>query len=310
MFKPLSILTPRKPRPTAPALPLAGQLVLLLACALPLLWFAIAIGLQRLHDQSLADGRKETENLGRLFAEETRFALHTADLALLDLRERWSGDAQDFAARVRARQAWLDKHVGFEVGITDSRGMLIFTSAARLAAPIDLSGREHFLAQREAGGDHLFIGKPLVSPVSQRWSIPFSRRLTDVRGRFAGVSVLAAVPEYFTRFSQAADLGPGSSLALLRASGELLLRSPGTPGESDRPGQGRTRLACRYHGKRFFPALFPALTASSATMPGTCCPTTAWWRALPAARMSCLLRISGNGRFTFWPAPAYRYCWP
>ncbi len=204
-----------------------GQLAVFLGCVLPLLWLFVALGLQRLHDQTIADGRKEAENLVRVFAEETRFAVHAVDLTLIDLRERWRGDPQAFAAQVRARQVYLEKEVAFQVGIIDSRGMLVFSSADPLAGRIDLSDREHFRAHRDGAGDMLFVSKPVVGRISQRWSIQFARPLTDAHGRFAGVIVVSVAPDYFTRFSQAIDLGPGAAIVLARPDGELLARSPG-----------------------------------------------------------------------------------
>ena len=221
-------------------LPLGGQLGIFLGCVLPLLWLFIALGLQRLHDQTVADGRKDAEILAHAFAEETRLAVHAVDLTLIDLREHWQGEPQNFAARVRTRQAYLEKDVAFQVGIIDVHGRLVFSSADSRTQPIDLSDRQHFRVHSAGGGDALFVSPPVVGRVSQRWSIQFTRPLADVRGHFAGVIVLSVVPDYFTRFSQAIDLGRGASIALLRSSGELLARAPNPPrdlGEtpSDRP---------------------------------------------------------------------------
>ncbi|MGB6054772.1 MAG: EAL domain-containing protein [Burkholderiaceae bacterium] len=197
-----------------------------MVCILPLLWLGIFLGLQHIRDQTLADAQKDTENLARAFAEETRLAVHAVDLTLIDLREHWRDDPSYFAAQVRGRQSYLEKDVAFQVGIIDARGKLVFSSAASTADAIDLSDREHFRVPRERGVDALFISRPVIGRVTQRWSIQFARPLTDGHGGFAGVIVLSVAPDYFTRFSHEVDLGPGAAIAMLRRNGELLARAP------------------------------------------------------------------------------------
>lgn len=207
-------------------LPLAVQLAVILGCLLPLLWLSIIGYLQHIHDQTLKEGQKDAENLVRVFAEEVRSSVHAIDLTLVDLRERWQEEPQSFGARVRSRQAYLQKDVAFQIAIIDRAGKLVFSSVDGQIKPVDLSDREHFRAHRAGSSDVLFISKPVFGRVSQRWSIQFTRPLIDSYGQFAGVIVLSVAPDYFTRFSQTIDLGSGGSIALIRSSGEVLARSP------------------------------------------------------------------------------------
>jgi diguanylate cyclase (GGDEF)-like protein/PAS domain S-box-containing protein len=207
-------------------LPLFGQLAIFLGCVLPLLWLCIALFLQHLHDRTIKESEKETGNLVRVFAEEVNSSINAIDLTLLDLRERWQEEPQNFAAKVQLRQRYLEKEIAFQVGIIDAGGMLVYSNADPHAKGVNLGDREHFRAHGDDSADLLFISKPVFGRVSQRWSIQFTRPVFDRQGRFDGVIVLSVAPDYFTRFSKTIDLGANSVFALLRTSGEMLARSP------------------------------------------------------------------------------------
>ncbi|KRB79533.1 EAL domain-containing protein [Noviherbaspirillum sp. Root189] len=209
-------------------LPLLGQLAIFFSCVLSLLWLLIFVFLQNLHDRSLQDVQKDTANLVRVFAEEVHSSVGAIDLTLIDLREWWKEDSQDFANKVRLHQSHLEKNVAFQVSIINPSGMLVFSSADPNSKTFNLSDREHFLAHRNntQGGDVLFISEPVLGRVSQRWSIQFTRSLLDVHGKFAGVIVLSVSPDYFTRFSRTIGLGSRDMVALIRADGKILARAP------------------------------------------------------------------------------------
>jgi diguanylate cyclase (GGDEF)-like protein/PAS domain S-box-containing protein len=206
-------------------LALPWQLAVYLACVLPLLWLSIVLLLQQLHDRTLEEARKDASNLVSGLSEEVHSSVHAIDLTLLDLRERWQEEPQSFSTKVRSRQAHLEEDVAFQVGILSAQGMLLYSSADPNAKVRDFSDREHFRVHADAR-DTLFISKPVFGRVSQRWSLQFTRRLADAQGAFAGVIVLSVAPEHFMRFSRQIDLGKHGAIALSRASGQILARSP------------------------------------------------------------------------------------
>lgn len=210
-------------------LPFSGQLVIFLSCSLALLWLTIAVLLQHVHNRVLNESRKESENLIRVFVEEVRSSVHAIDLTLIDLRDRWQDEPHNFAEKVSSRQAYLEKEVAFQIAIINAKGMLAFSSADPNAKAVDLSDREHFRAHSDGTRDALFISKPVLGRVSQRWSIQFTRPLISPHGQFIGVIVLSVSPDYFTRFSQTIDLGTGGVIGLVRSGGEILARSPAPP---------------------------------------------------------------------------------
>lgn len=212
--------------PVLSRLPLPAQFGIFLICTLSLLWGLITFDLHRMQEQILANNALRIQNLVRAFAEEVKSSVNSIDLTLIDLRDRWQSGMPDFAETVRRRQAYLEQDVGFQVAIIDAKGKLVFSSTDPQAEKVDLSDREHFLVHRDHPEDQLFISKPVLGRVSHRWSIQFTRPLSDDAGRFAGVIVLSVSPDFFSRFYQTIDLGEGSLITLVHASGEILARSP------------------------------------------------------------------------------------
>jgi PAS domain S-box-containing protein len=208
-------------------LPLPLQLVLLLGCLLPILWSLIFFDLHRLHEQTRSLSRAHVDNLARAFAEEVKSSISSIDLTLVELRDEWQGGYNDFSQAVRRRQTYLEKDIGFQVAIINAAGLLVYSSVDVQPSSMNLGDREHFKAHRGlAFGDRLFISKPVLGRVSQRWSIQFTRPLIDASGNFSGVIVLSVSPDYFSRFYTTIDLGKDSSITLARTSGEVLAQSP------------------------------------------------------------------------------------
>jgi diguanylate cyclase (GGDEF)-like protein/PAS domain S-box-containing protein len=176
-------------------------------------------------DETLSGASKESANLARVFAEEVDSSVNAIDLTLIDLRERWLEEPHSFDAKVRGRQAYLEKRVAFQVAIIGADGSLIYSSVDPSARRIDLSDREHFRTHL-GGADKLFVSRPVTGRVSGRGTIQFTRPLMGAGNRFSGVIVLSVAPEYFTRISRKIHLGARSSITLIGADGAIVAREP------------------------------------------------------------------------------------
>ena len=78
--------------------------------------------------------------------------------------------------------------------------MLVQSNLAGTRGPVDLSDREHFRVHVGTGADALFISKPLLGRVSNRYSVQFTRRVVGLDGEFLGVVVASLDPSYLARF--------------------------------------------------------------------------------------------------------------
>lgn len=126
----------------------------------------LVVDLDRFEERHLAETRNELSNLSRVFAEEVHSSVHVIDLTLIDLRERWLADPQDFPALVLRRQALLQSNMAFQVAIINASGIMVFSSLDPGVVPLDLSDREHFQVHRDGKGDDLFTSKPVLGRVS------------------------------------------------------------------------------------------------------------------------------------------------
>jgi PAS domain S-box-containing protein len=208
-------------------LSLRTRACLILAILLALVWAFIAYDLHRVREMTEESSRVETDTLARAFAEEVNSSVNSVDHTLIDLRDQWrQRGAAAFAETVARRQVFLERDLSFNVSIVDVRGNLVYTSLPSSGETVNLSDREHIRIHRERGGDGLFISKPVVGRLSQRWTIQFTRPLAQHNGGYAGVIVISVPAEYFSRFYNTIDLGADSSIALVREGGEVVARSP------------------------------------------------------------------------------------
>lgn len=136
-------------------------------------------------DRSRAGYLREVENSTRFqaqaFAESAFSAIKRLDQMLLDLRTQWDGRPERFADQVKRRQQYM-ADMAFQVAVIDAEGWLAYSNLSVARERVFLGEREHFRAHL-AGGDRLFISKPIKGKVSGKWSIQFTRPIL-IEGRF------------------------------------------------------------------------------------------------------------------------------
>jgi diguanylate cyclase (GGDEF)-like protein len=122
------------------------------------------------------------------------------------------------------------------ITIIDPKGIMVAcTDVPRPTVRYDLSDREHFLVHLRSNADKLYVSAPLVSRVTGKRLVQFTRRLSDARGQFSGVIGVALDPDLFAR--QYADLnreqGGGFALfgddGIVRVATGTLARLAGAP---------------------------------------------------------------------------------
>jgi signal transduction histidine kinase len=190
-------------------------------------WAFITFDLDRLYKHTDKENHIRTSNLTHLYAEEVASSINLIDFVTRDLRDHWDGDSLEYAAFVQRRQVALDPSIAFHVSIVDDKGKLIFSNADWKLPDINVSDRESFMFHRKHRLDELHISAPTIGRTFNRWAVLFTRPLTTSPGSFKGLIAVAVSPEYFSRFHQRIDFGPGSSISLVRrADGKLIARYP------------------------------------------------------------------------------------
>jgi signal transduction histidine kinase/CheY-like chemotaxis protein len=206
---------------------------LLLGCVLLLIWGGIwlQVGQERAATERAAI--KETSNLALAFEENIIRSIAAIDQVLLIVRDSYARDPGRFdLARWVSDRPFINDQT-FQLSLIDASGMLVQSNLAGTRQPVDLSDREHFRVHVGARPDSLFISKPLLGRVSNRYSVQFTRRVIGLDGEFLGVVVASLDPSYLARFYESLQIG-GGFVMLVGLDGYVRAGRP-VPGLIGRP---------------------------------------------------------------------------
>ena len=160
-----------------------------------------------------------------------RSVISHMDTVLLHVRDGIQMPPQAIEKRVREEQHLFRGTIA-QTAFIDADGLLLYSSLAPVAGTVDLSDREHFRIHRDnPGTDRLFISRPVLGRVSNRWTLQFTRPvLSD--GQFAGVGVLSVPTTSFSDYYKQIDLGARGSIILVGMDGSIrALASKGHSGD-------------------------------------------------------------------------------
>lgn len=182
---------------------------------LAVVWFAT--WWQILSDRAAQqrDSMQEVTNLAIVFEQNVARTVGEIDRLLVHLREtQQTGTASGWSALISNRH--LADRQQIQIAVTDERGILIATSLGNLpSSPMDLSDREHVRTHLNSRVDRLFISKPVLGRVSNKWSVQLSRPFFLESGEVGGVMIVSLDPSYLARVYRSIDMGQESGLALI-----------------------------------------------------------------------------------------------
>lgn len=207
---------------------------LIIAAAVLFLAVVIGAAIKIDYDGAMERGVARADTEARLIAEHASLVFRLSNRAIertlsaigntplpqiADTPEKWSRFsyiAQDLAE-------------DGSIWIIDRDGNLVFTSATFAPPPLSFADREYFQAHAE--GDDYHIGRVQTGKLTGTPFFSVSRRI-ETAGTFAGVVLVTVRPNYFADFYASLDLGPKSSIAMLRNDGALLARAPAATEEA------------------------------------------------------------------------------
>ncbi|HEV8017787.1 MAG TPA: ATP-binding protein [Steroidobacteraceae bacterium] len=224
------------PREGARGRALRARVVLIVAVVCAAVWVSTLFDLARDRAATLAMAERQHDNVAGALAEQAARALQATDLILKEAA-RLDPDTGSLAADAAAVPDQLRRLMS---GVPQVRNLFLFDPARRMhlsSAPAgsasgDLSDRSYYIVQREQPGLGLFVSEPFISRVTGDPTFVLSRRLAGAG--FRGIAGAAVDVAYIRRFYSALDLGPGSTIELLRADGTTLVsrEHAGVPPES------------------------------------------------------------------------------
>ncbi|HEU5297111.1 MAG TPA: ATP-binding protein [Burkholderiaceae bacterium] len=182
-------------------------------------------------DERIEAATAQALTLTRALDEHVRRALSGVDVVLgivaADMVARGGVDGQvelDLHRELQRRVALLPQAASMFIYRSD---LQLHAGSGFYPVPrVDGTKLMHVNTHLNPASTTLLVGKPLMSPVAKRMTIPVTRRISGANGSLVGVVGAIIDPNHFDAFYRELDLPPGVGLALVRNTGELLFRFP------------------------------------------------------------------------------------
>ncbi len=189
------------------------------ALLIALLWSMTLLQLAAEKRIEIDGARRDAASMARLFAEHASRAIEAADQAVIYLGYRYQALGNKLDIQQELEMGFSQGNLYNLFSIIDARGDLVLSSKPFTA--VNLIEREHFQVHLKSNRGDLFISKPVLGLVSNKWSIQMTRRINQADGTFKGVVVVSMDPQYFTRMYDDVDVGQHGSVALVGNDGVI-----------------------------------------------------------------------------------------
>lgn len=200
---------------------------ILLACAfmLAMTWGTLAYLITRSRQSEIDTAYRNAAYTSHVFGEQVIRTVRSIDGLLSFVAFELQQDASPSRLKELADAGLMPTDVLVQVAFVDVQGRTVSTQAGPDPNRTDLADREHIRVQLDRKVSGLFISKPVLGRVSQKWSIQLTRRVEDAKGQTIGVLVASLDPFYFQRFWTGVASGEHQSVELIGADGVLRTRS-------------------------------------------------------------------------------------
>ncbi|MDB5509510.1 MAG: hypothetical protein JWL93_1979 [Hyphomicrobiales bacterium] len=184
----------------------------------------LSLYLRQQHDRTLENARVNAANLTRAFEQHIVRSIKSVDQALLFVRTQFEIDPRGFDIDSWASHDYYLSDLAVQMAVIGSDGMMLASNMAS-SGKVNLADREHFRVHVDAPGDELFISKPVLGRVSNRWTIQLTRKIRNPDGSFGGVLVASLDPDHLSRLYDSIDIGTGGAVTLVGTDGIIRARS-------------------------------------------------------------------------------------
>ncbi|MFZ6747735.1 ATP-binding protein [Undibacterium sp. Ren11W] len=180
-------------------------------------------------NEAIQTAQKDARNYARTIEEHTIRTLQTADQAALFVSEHYLELGLRFDLPAYMKSGIILGDILNQVSIVDQRGDLVLSNLPMKKT--SLSDREHIRVHMETDLGQLFVSKPVLGRISQKWSLQMTRRINNANGSFHGVAVVSVDPFYFSRFYEEINLGKHGTVTMFGEDGIVRARRDGKSAE-------------------------------------------------------------------------------
>ena len=118
--------------------------------------------------------------------------------------------------------------------VLDAKGDIVADAASSISRRGNFADQQYFRIHRDNVLAGVYVSQPFEDPLSNGApSIAMSRRLTDSRGAFDGILVIAVRLAYLQALFAEMDVGHEGVVTLLSTGGTVLMRQPSKNGKGD-----------------------------------------------------------------------------
>lgn len=241
-----------------------GTMPLVILAALLILVVIVAAGvlMSTLRDDGVKDRRRELDNLAMTLAEQTARAFQSLQIVQEDIIDHIQtqklSNREELAAQMGTQavhQLMHEKISGLPyldaITLIDDSGRLINFSRYWPIPAVNVADRDYFSSLSTMRGPPVFISEPVTNRSTGSVTIYLAHRFTTPEGAFLGLVLGAMEQSYFEHFYSTIRLGNEGLIALVRADGAVLARSPAGTGAAPSGDAVRERVARLLFGPGF-----------------------------------------------------------
>jgi diguanylate cyclase (GGDEF)-like protein/PAS domain S-box-containing protein len=192
-----------------------------------IIWGGIYFLAHQEHERAYWDAARQGNNLTRVLEQYVRHVVRETDSQLLALRRSYQKDSEHFDITRWVADTQSQGNLTLLFGIIGADGFVKRSSIGTPPSTLYVGDRAHFIFQRDASTDQLYISTPVTGHVTKRWKIEFARRLTGPDGSFDGAVVSSLDVVELERFFSSLDIGHDGIVSLVGSDG--VIRAQGGP---------------------------------------------------------------------------------
>ena len=186
------------------------------------LWTGVYLHLRSERELVRIQSEISNINIATGIAEQTRTLSSSVDKMLLLFRLLLLDSNGPRSLGDISQLSWLNVDFLTQIAIADENGTIVDSNLGRPTGTVTIADRPHFLVQKYATSDELYISDPVIGRVSGAQTIQFTRGLRDNSGKFNGAIVASIDATRLSAFYRTIDLPYGGWVSLVNDRGVIL----------------------------------------------------------------------------------------